>query len=122
MSHRLILCAALCLVACGGKATPPPPVHNAAPPDPVAAPAPPAKTESQTVMDKMEAFATRMCGCVDRPCADTVQEDMTRWSTEMANRSSEELQRKASEDEMKRMTEVGQKYAECMTKAMTATP
>ena len=121
MLHRLILCAALFLVACGGNSPPPPPVQNAAPADPVATPPPPPKTETETAMAKMESFATQMCTCTDKACADRVQEDMTKWAVEMAEKPPAR-DRKPSEADMKRMTDVGQHYAECMTKAMTPPP
>ncbi len=84
----------------------------------------PSKKESaerrmNEAMAKMSEFASRMCDCKDKACADRVQEDMTKWSTEMA-KSSPGLDYKPSEAQMKRMTEVGMKFSECMTKQMAA--
>ncbi len=70
-------------------------------------------------MAKMGEFADDMCKCKDKACADKVQEGMTKWSTDMAAKGGEKSTEKPSEADMKKMTEVGQKYAECMTKAMT---
>ena len=33
---------------------------------------------------KMEGFSKSMCDCKDKACADKVNEDMTKWGTEMA--------------------------------------
>ena len=71
-------------------------------------------------MEKMGAFAEDMCKCKDKACADKVQEGMTKWSTDMAAKGGDKkADEKPDEATMKKMTEVGQKYAECMTKAMT---
>ncbi|MBA3452539.1 MAG: hypothetical protein H0T42_05510 [Deltaproteobacteria bacterium] len=122
MVRSLSLCAALCLAACGGTQAPPPPVHNEAPPAPVVVVVepPPPKSEMEVAFAKMEQFANEMCRCTDRTCADRVQASLTQWAQEMAKQDSEPT--KPTEADMKRMTEVGQQYAECMTKAMTAPP
>ena len=71
-------------------------------------------------MAKMGGFADDMCKCKDKACADKVQEGMTKWSTDMAAKGGDKkADEKPDEAMMKKMTEVGQKYAECMTKAMT---
>ncbi len=70
-------------------------------------------------MAKMEEFSNEMCKCKDKACADKVQEGMTKWSTDMAAKGGEKKDEKPDEASMKKMTEIGQKYAECMTKAMT---
>ena len=69
-------------------------------------------------MAKMEEFSNDMCKCKDKACADKVQEGMTKWSTDMAAKGGKKDE-KPDEASMKKMTEIGQKYAECMTKAMT---
>lgn len=69
---------------------------------------------------KMTEFKDQMCACKDKACADKVQESMTKWSTDMAAKAGENKDQKADEATMKKMTEVGQAYGECMTKAMSA--
>jgi hypothetical protein len=70
---------------------------------------------------KMTEFKDEMCKCKDKACADKVQESMTKWSTEMAAKAGDKKEpAKADEATMKKMTEVGQQYGECMTKAMSA--
>lgn len=68
---------------------------------------------------KMTEFKDEMCKCKDKACADKVQESMTKWSTEMAGKQGDKKD-KPDEATMKKMTEVGQAYGECMTKAMSA--
>ena len=72
---------------------------------------------------KMGEYADRMCACRanDKPCADAIQADMTRWAAEIAKTSSAN-QRPPSEATMRRLTEHGQRYSECMTKAMLPAP
>lgn len=70
---------------------------------------------------KMGEFAHSMCQCTDKACADAVQERMTKWATDAAN-NDEWSKQKPDEATMKKMTEVGQKYAECMTTAMAPPP
>jgi len=69
---------------------------------------------------KMTEFKDDMCKCKDKACADKVQENMTKWSTDMAAKAGDKKDQKADEATMKKMTEVGQQYGECMTKAMSA--
>lgn len=69
---------------------------------------------------KMTELKDEMCKCKDKACADKVQESMTKWSTDMAAKAGDKKDQKADEATMKKMTEVGQAYGECMTKAMSA--
>jgi hypothetical protein len=115
--------AVMVLVACGGKESPPPaqPVSNTVPvPDagPIDAP----MDEASAAIAKMTEFRDDMCKCADTACADRVQEEMTKWATTMAEDASRAREKRpaVSEEVMKRMTEIGQTYGECMTKAMTA--
>jgi hypothetical protein len=84
------------------------------------------KTESKTksavaaAMAKMSEFADAMCACKDRACTDVVQESMTRWSADMAAKGDHRMDDRPDEAAMKKMTEIGQQYAECMTRAMMA--
>ncbi len=116
----------LVLSACGGK-PPPPTVQNEAAPQPAPAPAPPPKSENEVVMEKMRAFTDGMCACKDKVCADKVQEGMNAWAQQVArdrpHRGTSHDHKpalKPTEAEMKEMTEVGRRYGECMTAAMTA--
>lgn len=69
---------------------------------------------------KMTEFKDQMCACKDKACADKVQESMTKWSQDMAAKAGDKKEAKTDEATMKKMTEVGQQYGECMTKAMSA--
>lgn len=68
---------------------------------------------------KMTEFKDKMCACKDKACADTVTGDMTKWSEEMSKTMDPSA--KPSDEDMKKMTDVGTQMGECMAKAM-ATP
>ena len=70
----------------------------------------------------MTGFRDDMCKCTDKACADAVQEQMTKWSTKMAQEAGSHDTRKATEAELEQMTEIGRGYGECMAKAMGQTP
>lgn len=73
--------------------------------------------EAREALAKMLELTDSMCRCTDRICADKVQEEMTLWAQQMAKKGD----RSAKPDEalMKQMVEVGTRYAECMTAAMS---
>ncbi len=68
-------------------------------------------------MAKMGEFKDEMCKCTDKKCADAVQDKMNKWSAENA-KSAGDKPEKPSDEDMKKMQEVGTKYGECMAKAM----
>src|SRR5262245_66623770 len=66
-------------------------------------------------MEKMDGFAKQMCECKDKACADKVQDEMTKWSTEAAK--SAKTDDKADPETTKKAEQIATKYAECMAKA-----
>jgi hypothetical protein len=72
---------------------------------------------SLLAMEKMREFRDKMCLCKDKACADKVQDEMIRWSSEMA-KSAGERDERLDDQQMKEMTEVGTQYGECMVKVM----
>ncbi len=70
-------------------------------------------------MAKMGEFKDDMCKCTDKKCADAVQDKMNKWSADNA-KSAGDKPEKPSDEDMKKMQEVGTKYGECMAKAMGA--
>ncbi|CAN5854499.1 hypothetical protein BH11MYX3_BH11MYX3_10600 [soil metagenome] len=68
-------------------------------------------------MAKMGEFKDQMCACKDKACADKVQEGMNKWSADNA-KSAGDKPEKPSDEDMKKMQDVGTKYGECMAKAM----
>ncbi len=72
-------------------------------------------------MAKMEGFSKTMCECKDKACADKVNEDMTKWGTEMAKTAGKEASDEKPDPEMaKKSADIMTKYTECMTKLMMA--
>lgn len=120
------------LVACGGgaKSTPPttplPPASEPTKPAPIEIASGDALPEckpmtSTCIIDTLDAFSNRMCGCKDRACADKVNGDMTSWAQTIAEDPTM-ASSKPTESEVKRATAVTQKYAECMTKLIANEP
>ena len=70
-------------------------------------------------MAKMEGFSKDMCECKDKACADKVNENMTKWGTEMA-KTAGKADEKPDPEMVKKSTETMTKYTECMTKIMMA--
>lgn len=64
----------------------------------------------------MDDFATKMCACKDKACADGVSTDMAKWSTEYASKPGAA---KVSADDGAKVAAAGQKLADCMTKIAT---
>jgi hypothetical protein len=113
-------------IACviGGCWRTEPPVAPVQPPEPADPPArftqPSIEPGSfQGVMVKMGEFRDKMCVCRDKTCVDAVTDEMTKWSVEVANRSSDV---KPSDEQIKEITAVTEDFAKCMTAAMTAAP
>lgn len=123
MPRALALVVALASCYRGG-ATPeaPPSNHVEAPPPVRTPPPPPAPTEIEAAIEAMGSFAEAMCACPDRACADDVQQGMTAWAEEMAKRDRGGADLKPDEAEMQQMSAHAMRYAECLTKAMSATP
>jgi hypothetical protein len=69
---------------------------------------------------KMEGFQKSMCDCKDKACADKVNEDMTKWGTEMAKTAGAAKDEKPDPDLAKKSADIMTKYTECMTKLMMA--
>ena len=69
---------------------------------------------------KMEGFQKQMCDCKDKACADKVNEEMTKWGTEMAKTAGAAKEEKPDPELAKKSADIMTKYTECMTKLMMA--
>jgi hypothetical protein len=65
----------------------------------------------------MAGFRDQMCRCADKPCADRVAAEMTKWGVEMARDSGN--QDEPGEAELKAMASITDDLTKCMTKLMT---
>jgi hypothetical protein len=74
-------------------------------------------TSMADAMAKMGEFKDKMCVCKDKPCADKVVEDMTKWSQEMADSADPDT--KVGDDDIKKMRDVTEQFTKCATKLMT---
>jgi hypothetical protein len=68
----------------------------------------------------MEGFQKQMCDCKDKACADKVNEDMSKWGTEMARNAGAARDERPDPDLARKSTDIMIKYTECMTKLMMA--
>lgn len=70
---------------------------------------------------KMEGFQKQMCDCKDKACADFVNEEMTKWGTEMARTAGAgDYDERPDPDLARKSADIMTKYTECMTKLMMA--
>jgi hypothetical protein len=67
--------------------------------------------------EKMREMSDRMCACRDKACADRVQDEFTKWGTEMARNAEVDVGAQNDED-TKQIAEAMKSYNDCMTKAM----
>ncbi|MEO8704113.1 MAG: hypothetical protein ABI867_28940 [Kofleriaceae bacterium] len=67
-------------------------------------------------MAKMEAFQKSMCDCKDKPCADKVDEEMMKWSLDVAKAAGKTDGEKGDPEMVRKMTEITTKYGECHTR------
>jgi hypothetical protein len=65
---------------------------------------------------RLGELTDQMCTCADRTCADTVSQEMTRWSNEVA-RDYADL--KPTDEEMEEVKRVAERLSRCMTTAMS---
>jgi hypothetical protein len=71
---------------------------------------------------KLDQSADQMCACKDKACADKVNDEMTRWATQMAKDEPDLTTTKPDADDMKHAEETVKRYSDCMMKAMSVTP
>ena len=80
------------------------------------------KSSGNEALGKIEGFSKSMCECKDKACADKVNDEYTKWGTEMAKSAKPEDASKVDAETTKKMTEAATKYTECYTKLAVATP
>jgi hypothetical protein len=68
----------------------------------------------------MEDFSNKMCGCKDKACADLVNEEMTKWGTEMAKNAGADYDERPDPELAKKSADIMTRYTECMTKLYMA--
>jgi hypothetical protein len=103
----------LALAACGGKtAAPPPPTTT--PPPAESKPVEPAKpcTTISCALPVIEKYATEMCACADKTCAEAVNNRFTQWGAEMA-KHSKGTDVQPTPEEVQTLTTHVTRYSEC---------
>jgi hypothetical protein len=87
---------------------------------------------TRSALERMMYFVQKMCACHTPACAQVVQTEMAAWSNDMAKKARPassappptEMQAPSeplpSPAVMSRMKLIGQRYAECMTRAQEA--
>jgi hypothetical protein len=78
----------------------------------------PRRDRLAAVINQLSLFADEACGCSNLACVQQVSDAMTKWGTELAKqpRSSPTLDAATT----KRITEISNRMATCMTRAMSA--
>lgn len=75
-------------------------------------------SNSAVILRKMREYTDRMCGCVDKTCADEVQDEMTKDFTRLARTAPRN--QKPDADMVRASSEVMRRYVDCMSKLMAA--
>lgn len=75
----------------------------------------------ERVMTQFERYTDEICACKDKDCATAVTDRMTKWAGEIAKDMTPD-DAKPDAAAMERMTKVGQRMSDCMTKAMMMDP
>lgn len=81
-----------------------------------------AKSQTSEAVAKVEEFARYMCNCNDPLCAEKVNDEYTKWGTEMAQGKSAATETKPDPDAVRRMSDAVTKYGECFTKLAMLEP
>jgi len=68
----------------------------------------------------MESFSDKMCACKDKACADLVNEEMTKWGTEMAKTAGHDYDERPDPELARKSADIMTRYTECMTKLFMA--
>jgi len=71
------------------------------------------------VARQLTIFTDAICACHDKQCADGVNDVLTRWAQELARDQQQQAQATPTEDQMKEFQVLGERYATCMTRALT---
>jgi hypothetical protein len=112
------------LVGCGGGSkSAPPPISNQPSPDtgPMVAENPkPTCTEAtpKCAVATMDYYSHEMCGCKDKVCAGKVNDELTKWGTEMAKIATPMRDEKPDVELAKKSADIMTRYTECLTKLM----
>ena len=75
----------------------------------------------ERVMSQFERYTDEVCACKDKDCAMAVTDRMSKWAAEIAKDMSPD-DAKPDPSAMERMTKLGQRMSDCMTKAMMMDP
>lgn len=77
-------------------------------------------TGAEGAVAMMEQFSDKMCACKDKACADLVNEEMTKWGTEMAKQAGADYDERPDPELARKSADIMTRYTECMTKLMMA--
>ncbi len=78
------------------------------------------QSAAKSAVATMERFQRNMCRCVDKACADKVNESMTKWGTEMAKTAGSNREEKPDPQLANKAADIMTKYTDCMTRLMMA--
>ena len=70
----------------------------------------------EAAFEKFSEFTDEMCTCADQACAMAVSDKLSKWAETQARSGHDP---KPSNEQMRRMQELGTRLGECMAKAMS---
>ena len=78
----------------------------------------PHQDQAAAAVAKMREFMDKMCACKDKACADRIQDETTKWASDMAKTAADRPER-PGEQVIEEMRQIGTRYGECMAKAIS---
>jgi hypothetical protein len=76
------------------------------------------EAEERKPIAKLEEFQQKMCSCKDKPCAERVNDEMTKWGTAMVKEVRSKPPKKPNPELARISSEMMTRYVDCMTKLL----
>jgi hypothetical protein len=78
------------------------------------------ETRIDNAIAVMQSFTAEMCQCTTSECAAKVSDEMVKWSQRMVKEVGGPITPKPTDEQIKLMTEIGERMGKCMQRAMGA--
>jgi len=69
--------------------------------------------DQASVLATLSSYRDRMCACMDAPCAQSVQAELSSWSAQLGDQGA-----RPTEQQAKQLAELATQYGACLTKIL----